>query len=178
MIFPVYSGDWNLRGRDVDQRVASWWWGEEDDAVAYALVVASRVNPCPVACSLYLASVADDSSQYRQIKEWSYITAADLASRKRRTAVRNIPAVLSYRPEWGRQAARDGVALALWPHMAREVPGINARTSVLGCRDAAYQYIRNGVQSAASVQICTYRSDLEDALIGRIARARLVSVGE
>lgn len=151
---------------DADQRTAAYWWGKPDDAVAWWLGMCRRVAADPISQALYLAHVAEDMSHKREIKDWAYRVAAECASRARQGAKRNQPAVASYDPAWGRQAARDGLAMALWPHRADEVPGVNFRATCLGCRNDAYQYIRDEVKAKAKELIEWFRADMEQCRKG------------
>lgn len=155
---------------DADQRTAAYWWGKQDESVAWWLSLCKRVAADPIAQSLYLASVAEDLSHKRDVKDWAYRIAAEIAITPRYGSQRNQPAVASYHPRWGRQAARDGVALALWPHLAEYVPGRNARAAELGCRDHAYQYIRDGVRARAIELVTMFRDDMEQCRSGRYRR--------
>lgn len=155
---------------DCDQRTAAYWWGRPDDSVAWWLSMCKRVAADPISQSLYIAQVAEDLSHKRDIKDWAYRTAAELAITRRCRSQRNQPAVASYHPRWGRQAARDGVALALWPHLAEYVPGRNTRAAALGCRDHAYQYIRDGVRARAVELITMFRDDMEQCRVGHFRR--------
>lgn len=154
---------------DADQRTAAYWWGKPDESVAWWLCLCRRVAPDPVSQSLYIAHVAEDLSHKRDIKDWAYRVAAECAVDKRH-GVRVRAAVESYRPEWGHVAARDGLALALWPHLADGVPGINRRTMELKCGGQAYQRIRDGVRDRAKELIAVFRSDMDQCLKSRYRR--------
>lgn len=153
---------------DADQRTAAYWWGRKDESVAWALCSCKLAAAHPVAQSLYLAHVADDISKFRQIKEWSYIAAAELAVVRR--GPRNRKIVEDYAPYWAHQAARDGVALALWPEIPECIPGIGTRCALLGASKQAYQRIRDGVRSEARSLIEQFRDDLQGCLHGAVSR--------
>lgn len=155
---------------DVDQRVAAYWWGKPDDPVVWWLCLCRRVAPDPIAQALYLAHVAEDLSHRRDIKDWAYTIAAESATSARNGSKRNQPAVASYDPSWGRQAARDGLAMALWPHLAGDVPGRDKRCAKLGCRHDAYQYIRDQVRGKAAELISWFRDDMEQCFTGHFRR--------
>jgi hypothetical protein len=154
---------------DVDQRVAGYWWGKPDDAVGWWLSLCSRVALHPIAQDLYLAHVADDTRHNRAIKDWAYEFAATAAVTPR-AGQRKRRAVESYRLDWGRQAARDGVALALWPHLRECVAGINQQARRFGCRNDAYQYIREQVEGEAKSLIASFRSDMGMCYDNRFSR--------
>lgn len=115
-------------------------------------------SPDPIAQSLYLAHVAEDFSSVREIKQWAYGAAHDIANEKHR----HRKAVESYQPSWGHQAARDGVALALWSHFAEMVPGYGARARAFNCRSAAYLTVRDGVERKTRDAINAFRNDMVD----------------
>lgn len=155
---------------DADQRTAAYWWGASDGSVAWWLSMCLMIAPDPVAQALYLASVAEDVRHNRQIKSWAYEVAAEIAMQPRPGSKRNQPAVVLYDVGWARQAARDGVSLAMWPHLADDVPGINRRTEQFGCRNEAYQYVRDGVRDRARELISWFRDDMESCRTGRYRR--------
>jgi hypothetical protein len=152
---------------DADQRTAAYWWGKPDDSVAWWLSVCRMISADPIAQSLYLAHVAEDLSHKRHIKDWAYGVADDAAFAPRLGSQRNKRAVESYDTPWGHQAARDGLALALWPHLSDDVPGRNKRCEQYGCRHDAYLYIRDAVESRTKELIAGFRDDMEQCREGR-----------
>jgi hypothetical protein len=142
---------------DVDQRTAAWWWGAHDDEIAWALCMCHTAARDRMAQTLYIAHVAEDLSRAREIKDWAYGAAVEVATRKHRHRL----AVESYRPAWGHCAARDGAALALWPHLAEYVPGYSQRARAMGCEPRAYLAIREGVLSRVRDVVSAFRFDLD-----------------
>lgn len=155
---------------DVDQRTAAYWWGRPDESVAWGLSLCLRVAPDPIAQTLYLASVAEDVRHNREIKEWAYTAAAELAVQPRPGSKRNQPAVAAYDVGWARQAARDGVAIAMWPHLKPDIPGVTRRSERFGCRQDAYRYIRDGISDQARELIAWFRDDMDSCLKGHYRR--------
>lgn len=151
---------------DIDQRVAAYWWGAQDESVAWWLAMCHVAAPDPIAQSLYLAHVAEDFSDVREIKQWAYGVASDVARAKHRHRL----AVESYRPAWGHQAARDGAALALWSHLAELVPGYAARSRALNCRAPAYLAVRDGVEQKTRDAINGFRTDMADVSKGFVSQ--------
>lgn len=155
---------------DADQRAAAYWWGKQDDSVAWWLSICRMISPDPIAQSLYLAHVAEDLSHKRGIKDWAYRVAREAALRPRAGRERNKRAVESYDTSWGHQAARDGLAMALWSHLSDEVPGRNKRCEQYGCGHGAYLYIRDAVEARAKELISGFRDDMEQCRTNRHSR--------
>lgn len=151
---------------DVDQRTAAWWWGAQDENIAWALCMCHTAAVDPMAQTLYIAHVAEDLSQAREIKDWAYGVALDVANEPHR----HRRAVESYRPSWGRQAARDGVVLGLWPHLSEYVTGYCQRAERLGCHRDAYLAIREGVLRAVRDTVSAFRYDLDCVSKGMISK--------
>lgn len=150
---------------DADQRTAAYWWGRPDDSVAWWLATCRMIAPHPIAQSLYLAHVAEDMSQRRAIKDWAYSVAAQFAGAKG-SGQRRRSMVESYRLDWGHQAARDGVFLALWGDI-EDVPGITFRCDQFGCGKQAYQRVRDEITSQTRDMIAAFRSDMEQCRTGQ-----------
>jgi hypothetical protein len=153
---------------DAAQRTAAYWWGVQDDDVAWWLGLCKLVNE-PIAQSLYLAAVTEDTRQSRGLKEWGYRAAVEYAgsvsSGQRRRSL-----VEAYRPDWGHQAARDGLYMALWPHLRDDVPGIGKRCDQFGCGKQAYQRVRDEVSRQASDLIVGFSVDMEQCRTNRFSR--------
>ena len=153
---------------DAAQRTAAYWWGAQDEEVGWWLGLCKMVNE-PIAQSLYLAAVTEDTRQSRGLKEWGYRVAVDyagsLGSGQRRRSL-----VEAYRPDWGHQAARDGLYMALWPHLRDDVPGIGKRCDQFGCGKQAYQRVRDEVSRQASDLIVGFSVDMEQCRTNRFSR--------
>jgi len=150
------------------QRTAAFWWGAHDEEVAWWLSLCKMVNS-PEAQSLYIASVAEDMRHARGLKEWAYRVAVEYAG-SRGSGQRRRTIVESYRLDWGHQAARDGLALGLWPHLADEVPGIGKRCDQYGCGKQAYQRVRDEVSRQAGDLITGFDMDMEQCRRNRFSR--------
>lgn len=150
------------------QRTAAFWWGAQDEEVAWWLSLCKMVNS-PEAQSLYIASVAEDMRHARGLKEWAYRVAVEYAG-SRGSEQRRRTIVESYRLDWGHQAARDGLAMALWPHLADEVPGIGKRCDQYGCGKQAYQRVRDEVSRQAGDLITGFNMDMEQCRRNRFSR--------
>lgn len=153
---------------DADQRTAAYWWGAQDEDVAWWLGLCKMVNPDP-AQNLYLAHVAEDVRIAHGLKEWAYRKAVEYAGSKG-TGQRQRSLVEAYRPEWGHQAARDGLAIALWPDLRDMVPGIGKRCDALGCGKQGFQRVRDEVTRLAADMIVGFRMDMEQCRTNRFSR--------
>lgn len=154
---------------DVDQRVGAYWWGRPDEDIAWALSMAHMIAKEPIAQNLYLAKVADDASKYRAIKEWGYLVAVEFAGAKG-SGQRRRSQVESYRTDWGHQAARDGIARALWPELIDDMPGRDANAKRFGVGHQAYQRVRDAVMNRTKEVCDEFRHDLECAAADRWTR--------
>lgn len=152
---------------DADQRTAAYWWGTPDEALRFSLGSADLMARDPIAGTLYLAKAAEDKTQFQRIKAWGYGVAAEYAT-GRTAGPRNRVRVEGYRAEWGRVAARDGLARALWPEMVDEMPGRDARCAVLKVGHDPFKRVRDEVENRAKRVIDEYRLDLENLLVDRV----------
>lgn len=171
---PMPSG--HVRGHEeadihdeVAKRVSAWWWGFPDDEIAGHLSTATLIAPDPVNHAIYMARIADDTSRYRQLKDWAYLSAVDFVGAKG-SGQRRRSLVESYRPDWGHQAARDGLAMVLWPWRLAEIPGKNARALQFQCGPQAYQRVRDEVQQRALEGFVNFMFDLSCLTEGRWTR--------
>lgn len=153
---------------DAAQRTAAYWWGAQDEEVPWWLVLCKLVNSA-IAQSLYIAHAANDARQARGMKEWAYGAAAEYAV-SRGGGVRRRAVVGAYSPAWGHQAARDGLASALWPQLAHEIPGRDKRCAELGVGHQPYQRIRDEVNRQASDLIVGFGMDMEQCRADRFGR--------
>lgn len=153
---------------DADQRTAAFHWGGSDQAVAWALSLANMVSSHPVAKLLYVAHAAEDVSHSPQMKAWAYRVAVDHAVAKG-AGQRARAMVEGYNPAWGHQAARDGLAIALWPHLREDVPGIGKRCEAFGCGKQGYQRIRDEVTRQACDMLTGFRLDVQESLDERFS---------
>ena len=143
---------------DIDQRVAAYWWGKPDPHVAWWLSMCRMVAPHPIGQSLYLARVAEDMSQHRHIKNWAYAKAAEFVGAKG-SGKRRRSLVESYRLDWGHQAARDGVAIALWDEII-DVPGVSSQAERFHCGRQAYGRVRDELERETRDLWSGFRADM------------------
>lgn len=122
--------------------------GEAADRIGYAVAYAKSQCSDRIAEPLYTlyavgASGVEASAHIRATKDWAYKEAASYASRGRQR----------YRLDWGHQAARDGLCLALWPDDIRlfaELPSNEQRAKQFGVGLGKYQRLRRHIQSEAT----------------------------
>lgn len=150
------------------KRAAAFWWGARDEEMAWALSLARTVSPDPIADKLYLMHATEDVRYSRQAKDWAYRVAVEFAgslgSGQRRRSL-----VEGYRPDWGHCAARDGMAIALWPDLRDGVPGIGKRCEQYKCGKQGFQRVRDEVQQRTGDVIAGFRLDLAEALDERFS---------
>ena len=145
------------------KRVASFWGGTADQELVWALSLARTVSSDPIADKLYLTHATEDLRYIRTIKEWGYRVAVDYAGSKG-SGQRRRGLVEAYRPDWGHAAARDGMAMALWPDLRNDVPGIVKRVEVFHCGKQGYQRVRDEVMRQTGDLIAGFRLDLAEAV--------------
>lgn len=145
------------------KRVAAFWWGVTDQDLVWALGLARTVSPDPIADKLYLTHATEDLRYMREVKEWGYSAAVAFVGSKG-SGQRRRSLVESYRPDWGHNAARDGMAMALWPELSTDVPGLGKRAEQYGCGKQAYQRVRDEVMRQTGDVIAGFRLDLAEAL--------------
>lgn len=143
---------------EIDTRIASFVGGTFDEDVAWWLGMANMVASDPVGQALYLAHVADETTRFRQIKDWAYRVAVEFVGSKGGKQ-RKRSLVESYRVDWGHSAARDGAAIAMWG--AEGVPGLVVRAEQFKCGKQAYGRVRDAVQNRATDLIGDYRLSLK-----------------
>lgn len=153
---------------DAVQRTAAYWWGAHDEDVGWWLALCKLVNS-PIAQSLYIAHVAEDVRHARGLKDWAYRVAVEYAG-SRGSGQRRRSLVEAYRADWGHQAARDGLAAALWPHIRDEIPGRDKRCDQFGCGHQAYQRVRDEVARQAGDLITGFAMDMEQCRQNRFSR--------
>lgn len=153
---------------DAKQRLAAYWWGAQDEDVAWWLALCKTVNSA-IAQSLYIAHVTEDVRHARGLKDWAYRVAVEYAG-SRGGGQRKRSIVEAYRTDWGHQAARDGLALALWPHLRDDVPGRDKRCEQFGCGHQAYQRIRDEVCRQAGDLLTGFGMDMEQCRRDRFSR--------
>lgn len=100
-----------------------------------------------LATDLFLTKASWADRAWPRIKEWGYLKAVEYVG-ARKSVQRGRSVVESYRVDWGHQAARDGLAIALWG--ACGVPGSRERALHFKCGQQAYRRVRDEVGGLAT----------------------------
>lgn len=158
---------YDATGPDIDQIMASFCHAPLGDDRAAWLQQAGMVSSDKIAGDLYLAQVAEADRKWRAIKDWGYLQAVEFVG-SRGSGQRKRSQVESYRVDWGHQAARDGLAIAIFG--AEGVPGIAVRAEAFKCGKQAYQRVRDHVGQRAAELITEFRHFLDMARTGRYSR--------
>ena len=147
----------------VAERYSAWAAGRTDED--FGFMVGSVGWNCSdrIAGSLYdlhiMAEHAlDRTRRFREVKDWGYTLAASFAR----------GAHLQYSLAWGRQAARDGLVLALWPDDGRTELGLTTceqRSAQFGVGRNKYGRVRAHVRAEAKALIAEFEGFLQDAVL-------------
>ena len=164
------AGDYDLRGSDLQTYYAQFGRRAMSDAAIWALAKAEMEMPANhIGFKAWITCVAGVESYCPELQRWAVGLAATVARMKPRLRKNARRFVVSYRPEWGRQAAIDGLSIALFG--ADTVPSIQSRATTLGCDWDAYQRLRDFVAGAVVMQMVEYQSELAWAVkVERMAR--------
>lgn len=156
-------GDYDVRGRDIDQLFASFGRRTLGDREIWALSLASMVTPdaCP-GYEAYLTVVAGVDLFTPELERWGMDVARGFASagykgkgrKYRRTYVEG------YKDEWGRYAVRDAVE---WFVTGKCVGG-KARGHELSVGENQYRKIRDLVRGCFDIAFAEYKLALVWAL--------------
>lgn len=134
------------------ERYTAWADGRHDEGMAYSLAFARSQCADRIAAKLFEASVLCDlmpnrDQTMREVAEWGYTQAAQYASRGRQR----------YRLDWGRRAALDGLALAMWDDARPLVPSTVARAAQFDVGEKKFRYTRKHVHDYAADLITEFR---------------------
>ena len=142
----------------LSETYAAWEGGKH---LEFGFSVAWAKGQCsePVAEALYSLSVmcehaAGLNEKFRAVKDWGYTVAASYASSGRQ----------KYRLDWGRQAARDGLFLALWDRSELRLPSTVARAEHFGVGEKKYRRVRGHVRDQANALIGEFTEFLYEAV--------------
>lgn len=156
---------WAKQGEKCDppgtkELYTAWAAGRSDTDFSF-MVGSACVNAGHIAGVLYelhaLAEHAlDKHRRFREAKDWGYTVAASYARSAR----------FRYALAWGRQAARDGLCLALWPEERTEIalPSCTTRAKAFGIGVHKYERVRGHVRREAKALLAEFEGFLGDAI--------------
>jgi hypothetical protein len=157
---PSVSGDWDLRGIDLETRYAKFSREPLPDEDVWALAMAKLVLPASsVGDKLFLTHVSDCQCYRAELSEWALMVARGIAKAryKRPGGQRRREYCEAYREDWGTQAALDGLSLALYGNC----PEITGRAEFFGVHKETYRKIRDFVGGLAVDLMAEFRYALE-----------------
>ena len=152
---PAVSGDYDLRGEDLDQRFARFGLRPLSDADVWALSMAAMVMPDGnPGAEAYLAQVSGTMLFHPRLALWGRAVAIGIAQARYKApgGVRRRAYVEGYDESWGRYAVADGLSLALYG---------TAYDAIGKSKDQGYRRIRDFVGGALVNAIAEYRVALE-----------------
>lgn len=155
----------------IHRRVGAFFWGARDEEVAFLMGLCRMAADEPIAQLLYYWHCGEDMCggppASSKVSAWACGVAAEFAMTRGRRGRKRLD---SYRLDWGRQAAHDGVCLALFGDRVRDLmPGVNKRAERFKCRNEAYQRVRDHVQGEAKALVDDFRCDMERAADGKFS---------
>jgi hypothetical protein len=154
-----------MEAQEVDSRAkqiyVAWASGRSSEVVGGGAGIA-KTKAGEAASDLYeLHCMETGSSDWaaatRRVKDWAYTIAAEFVSSRRGPAM-----FRGYRLDWGRQAARDGLAAALWGHVRGT--GLAIRAIQFDIGERPYQRIRDHITDEAKRLLNAYETELSAAI--------------
>jgi hypothetical protein len=163
-------GDYDVKGHDLRSYYAGFTRRALPEGAIWRLSMATSTLPQGhPGYMAWMTTVSGTDRFVSDLQGWAIGLGETIARMKPRLRKRSRTYVSSYQPEWGRQAALDGLCealgLSLW---AGEEVSVSARSEQFGCDRDAYKRIRDFVAGALILASWQY----EDALrwAHRIAR--------
>lgn len=147
--------------RGVKERYIAWVSGRNDEGMAFMVGGCKHRSSTPLAEPLFSLHVMEASApgfalSARRVKDWGYQVAAEFVASRRGSA-----RFTDYGLAWGRQAARDGLGLALWGHLRGT--GLAARAKQFRIGERPYQRVRDEVRDRASSLLIEFETLLSAA---------------
>lgn len=153
------STDYDVRGSDLRSYYAGFTRRSLPEGALWRLSMASSLLPQDHPGFMAWMTVVSDTERFRSaLYDWAIGLAETIAHMKPRLKARRREYVASYDESWGRQAAADGLNMAIYG--LATVPAIAARAAEFGCDRDAYKRIREFVAGALLLTIWQF----EDAL--------------
>lgn len=155
----IQVGDYDIRSQDLQQYYASFCRRALPEGALWRLALASSCLPeGHPGYMAWLTMVSGTERFGPQLHDWALGLGATIAHMKPKLRTRARTYVASYDHSWGRQAAADGLNIALYGR--KSVPSIREQAEALECDREAYGRIRNFVAGAILLAVEQY----EDAL--------------
>lgn len=163
----TFVGDYDIKARELRQYYAGFCRRALPEGALWRLSLAQSCLPDNhPGFQAWITVVAGTDRFCVPLQDWAVGLGATIAKMKPRLRLRRRTYVASYDHTWGRQAAIDGLTLALFGE-AKTTP-VNERAKEFGCDWHAYARIRAFVAGALILAMSQY----EDALrwAHRVAR--------
>lgn len=155
---PQAVGDWNTKGRDVDQVFASQ--ALSDTALTAAVRVSARFDASFPGWQLYRRVVAGVGLHDRQLEAWAIGCARSLArSHKRKDGRPYVRSDARLKAGWIAQAGRDALDFAIYGRYATGA-GLNERADRFGVHWKTYQSVRDPVAACMRIGVDTFGAEL------------------
>lgn len=163
----IEVGDYDIKGRDLRQYYASFTRRALPDGAIWRLALASTCLASGHPGYMAWMTVTSGTERFcPELQRWAVGLGATVARMKPRLHKNAREFVPSYRHEWGRVAALDGLGVALFGQDS--VPAASARAAEHDCDRDAYRRIRSFVAGAIVLAMQQYEDSLRWA--HRIAR--------
>lgn len=163
----TFTGCWDIKSQDLRQYYAGFTRRALPEGALWRLSLAQSCLPeNHPGFMAWITTVAGTDRFCVPLQDWAVGLGATIAKMKPRLKQRRREFVPSYHHEWGRQAAIDGLTLALFGEA--QTPSIRERAEAFGCDRDSYARIRAFVAGAIILACSQY----EDALrwAHRVAR--------
>jgi len=159
----MITGDYDIRGVDLDQRYARFCTRPLSDQEIWNLSKANIVCPSPndIGAKMYLTSRSTTTKCAVEIRNWAVALGVEIARSMYRPkgGTRRVVYSRIEDPKVIRQAALDGAAIAMFG--IRDIPTLWERRKQFGVDERAYRKIRDFVGGAAVNLIANFRFALE-----------------
>lgn len=153
-------GDWDLKAPDIRQYYAGYARRALPEGALWRLSLATSCLPDHHPGFMAWITLVSGTDRFgEKLADWAVGLGETIARMKPKLKLRRRTFVASYDPAWGKQAALDGLIVALFGE-AQATP-INERAKQYGCDWHAYARLRAFVAGA----ILLSTSQFEDALV-------------
>jgi hypothetical protein len=152
------GAEWDMNLNTIDDIYAGFGRvSMTDEAIMYLSRAKLAIPKASKGDILFLTSRSGCKCFVKELSKWAEMVAESIAQAQYKPDGRKNTRryVEGYRKEWGAQAAKDGICLAMFG--PKDVPGISARCEEFGVGKQGYQRIRDFVGGAAAMAIEEYR---------------------